>query len=491
MWPRNYSTIVWVIIATISLIYPHVAYLRCRRSINSKNAELNNLLIDAFLVGFWVAVLAFPLWISFLCLSATAMNIATNRGLRGVMEATIAAFLGGMAAIIFWGFNYSPETDGLVMVLCIFANFVYVIVVANLIFTANKQLSQARKMQQQNESDLLQSNTALLASNQSIETAKKDAMVAATKLQTILNAAPVGICLLNENSRHTQVNAKYLQMTGYTEHELLGHTVSRLMPSFDDFKTFVERVALAVRAGRTYSEELIFVSKDGSKKWIRSHVEAMVPFEVDKGLVVACEDITERVNNELSARVAELERTNQQLETVVAQRTAELVEQNRKLEVLSTSDPLTGISNRLRLDHVLEEELARSSRSGANFSVILLDLDHFKSVNDLHGHQTGDRVLVALAGKLQEGIRELDVVGRWGGEEFLVICRGTDLPGAVTLAEKLRGIIASHVFPVVGAKTGSFGVASHHAAETIDALIARADSALYQAKLKGRNLVVW
>lgn len=456
---------------------------------NSKSTELNNLLIDSFILGFWVAVLAFPLWISFLCLSGAAMNIATNRGLRGVLESTIAACLGSIVAIAFWGFTFLPETDGLVVVLCVIASFVYVIVVANLTFTANKQLSQVRKMQQQDKSDLLQSNLSLLASNQSLETAKKDAIVAATKLQTILGAAPVGICLLDENSRHTQVNAKYLQMTGYTEQELLGHTVQRFMLSFDDFKAFVERIALAVRAGQTYSEELIFVSKDGSKKWIRAHVEAMVPNETDKGLVVACEDITERVNNELAQRVAELERTNQQLETVVAQRTEELIEQNQKLEVLSSSDPLTGIFNRLRLDHVLEEELTRTGRSGGNFSVILLDLDNFKSVNDVHGHQAGDQVLVAVAWLLQEGTRELDVVGRWGGEEFLVICRETDLAGALALAEKIRGMIANHIFPVVGRKTGSFGVASHHAEETIDALIARADAALYHAKLKGRNIV--
>lgn len=93
---------------------------------------------------------------------------------------------------------------------------------------------------------------------------------------------------------------------------------------------------------------------------------------------------------------------------------------NRKLERLSITDRLTGLYNRLRLDEVLESEIMRMNRSGHPFSVILIDIDHFKQINDQHGHQTGDLVLTGLAQLLQAGTRAIDFVGRWGGEEFLI-----------------------------------------------------------------------
>jgi diguanylate cyclase (GGDEF)-like protein len=192
---------------------------------------------------------------------------------------------------------------------------------------------------------------------------------------------------------------------------------------------------------------------------------------------------------ELAQRSAELEHMNKDLEAIVQQRTAELVEKNKQLEILSISDRLTGLYNRLRLDQVLAEELARTQRSGGVFSAVLLDVDHFKAVNDTHGHQVGDQVLVAVANLLKDGIREIDVVGRWGGEEFLIVCRETDLAGATVLAEKLRESIASFSFPVVGHKTCSFGVASIRPDEPVDTLIARTDAALYCAKHNGRNRV--
>lgn len=168
---------------------------------------------------------------------------------------------------------------------------------------------------------------------------------------------------------------------------------------------------------------------------------------------------------------------------------AQLVEKNQLLERLAISDPLTGLFNRLRLDQVLLDEWARRQRSGADLSVILLDLDHFKAVNDSHGHQAGDAVLTAVALLLKDGSRHLDVVGRWGGEEFLVVCRETDLAGAAVLAEKLRQSIANHTFPVVGQRTASLGVAALRELEDIDTLLARADVALYRAKDAGRNKV--
>ena len=169
---------------------------------------------------------------------------------------------------------------------------------------------------------------------------------------------------------------------------------------------------------------------------------------------------------------------------------AQLVLKNAQLERLSVSDTLTGLSNRHRLGQVLAEETARRARSGGRLSVILLDLDYFKAVNDRHGHPVGDRLLVAISALLKSGSRGTDEVGRWGGEEFLVVCRDTDLDGACALARKLRGLVACEDFAVVGRQTASFGVAQLEADEGVDALVARADVALYEAKNAGRDRVV-
>ena len=179
----------------------------------------------------------------------------------------------------------------------------------------------------------------------------------------------------------------------------------------------------------------------------------------------------------------------QLLEKLVLERTAQLDDKNRQLETLSLTDKLTGLHNRLKLDQTLEFEYNRHLFGDTKFSVILLDIDHFKSVNDSFGHQVGDMVLVLIAKLLKGAIREQDVIGRWGGEEFLVVCPGTSLEEACNVAERLRLAVAEYSFPVVVIKTSSFGVATIAIGETIGALVARADKALYRAKSNGRNRV--
>jgi diguanylate cyclase (GGDEF)-like protein len=167
----------------------------------------------------------------------------------------------------------------------------------------------------------------------------------------------------------------------------------------------------------------------------------------------------------------------------------QLVEQNLQLERLAVTDQLTGLFNRLHLDRTLEEEHSRNMRYGTQFCVLLLDVDEFKAVNDTYGHQVGDQILVGIAQTLQAGVREVDVVGRWGGEEFLIICRETGLDGALVLAEKLRASIDEKKFHGKGHCSASFGAAMFHPGEVLTETIARADTALYRAKLGGRNRV--
>lgn len=160
-----------------------------------------------------------------------------------------------------------------------------------------------------------------------------------------------------------------------------------------------------------------------------------------------------------------------------------------ELEKASITDSLTGLFNRRRLDEAFAHELDRAQRYAKPVSLIIADVDYFKAINDTHGHQTGDDVLKAIAGLLRSGVRAVDVVGRWGGEEFLVICPDTDLDGAQALAEKLRGSIAAEAFPAIGAASASFGVAQYRDGESFKDTVARADTALYRAKINGRNRV--
>ena len=185
----------------------------------------------------------------------------------------------------------------------------------------------------------------------------------------------------------------------------------------------------------------------------------------------------------------DLRRINAELEDIVVARTAELVEKNRQLEVLSVTDKLTGLYNRRKLDELLDEELARTRRYAAPLSIIMLDIDHFKRVNDAHGHGVGDEVLVGVAQLLREHIREADALGRMGGEEFLVVCRHSNAADCMVVAAKLRQAVAAHDFPGVGRVTASMGVAAGRPDDTAATLLARADAALYRAKGAGRNRV--
>ncbi|WP_346655535.1 GGDEF domain-containing protein [Lysinibacillus sphaericus] len=129
--------------------------------------------------------------------------------------------------------------------------------------------------------------------------------------------------------------------------------------------------------------------------------------------------------------------------------------------------------NRVRLDYVLEEALEQAQHHETTFSIILLDIDYFKEVNDGFGHQVGDLVLMNVAEILQNTIREQDTVGRWGGEEFLVICPQTTLDDAVKLAENLRQQLENYQFLLVQRKTSSFGVTSYVDGDTRNTLLSR------------------
>ena len=184
---------------------------------------------------------------------------------------------------------------------------------------------------------------------------------------------------------------------------------------------------------------------------------------------------------------SELTRLNNELLTM--QR--EMEKKNRELERLAYYDTLTGLLNRRAILEKLDEWLQQVRRYQDRLSVVMVDIDHFKQVNDEYGHRVGDRVLADVAGLLRRNVRQTDFCGRYGGEEFLVILPRTDVTGAGIMAERMR--CALERTPMTAASettftvTGSFGAAECCCGDDEDVLVSRADAALYRAKDNGRN----
>ncbi|TCK58335.1 GGDEF domain-containing response regulator [Seleniivibrio woodruffii] len=155
--------------------------------------------------------------------------------------------------------------------------------------------------------------------------------------------------------------------------------------------------------------------------------------------------------------------------------------------ILSMQDPLTKVYNRKKFFDELEKEVERVQRYQQKLSLIMMDADYFKNINDIYGHSVGDKVLINLTDLIRKGIRKTDILARYGGEEFAVLMPGTDVEGAFEIADRLRNSIASYDFPVCKEVTCSFGVAEFAETDTIDSFVQKADIALYEAKSKGRN----
>lgn len=161
------------------------------------------------------------------------------------------------------------------------------------------------------------------------------------------------------------------------------------------------------------------------------------------------------------------------------------------LENLSSIDKLTGLANRLKLDEMFNYEIGKAQRHGNTFSILLLDLDRFKNINDNFGHDVGDTVLKETAQLLQKNLRKTDTVGRWSGEEFLIIAPELGSDKAMMLADKVRKLIAGHYYKEVGTVTCSMGLGSFHNEDSRESMTDRADRALYTAKENGRNRAVF
>lgn len=263
--------------------------------------------------------------------------------------------------------------------------------------------------------------------------------------------------------RIVYVNPAFEQLMGYPAEEVIGQS-PRMLNGPDTDKHTRNRIRKALREGKGIRTEILKYGKDGQTRWLDMN---MVPLLNAKGVIThfAC------IERDLT-RYKKIE---------------------RQLANMALFDSLTGTLSRPAFFQHADKEFSRSKRYYRPLSVIMLDIDHFKRVNDQYGHQAGDQVLQIFTEACQEVIRNTDLMGRVGGEEFALLLPDTPIKAAYNLAERLRERI--NKYPYLAGEmlieiTASLGVAElQHADDTFKALLQRADEALYNAKHSGRNRV--
>ncbi len=197
--------------------------------------------------------------------------------------------------------------------------------------------------------------------------------------------------------------------------------------------------------------------------------------------------IEQLARDALLAKNRELEVANQKILSI----NAELEERNREMERLATHDFLTGIYNRRKLEEILAYEYDKFGRYGTPLSVVIFDIDHFKSINDSFGHKAGDLVLQEVSQLVKNNLRKTDSFGRWGGEEFLIILSNTPLLNGREVAEKVRKRVEQSRFSIPSTITISMGLGEAQEKESLDRFLQRVDRYLYIAKMNGRNRTIW
>lgn len=250
------------------------------------------------------------------------------------------------------------------------------------------------------------------------------------------------------------VNDAFCHTIGYKSDELIGKTYSLLRhPKVAN--DFFKKMKEALDEENIWRGEVINLTKAGETIYFYETIETI--FEKNKkiGYRSICENITDK----------------------------------KKIEALSVTDPLTQLFNRLKIEDVFKLEIERANRYKKPLSVIIVDIDYFKLVNDTYGHDIGDEVLKSISKILKENIRSTDTLGRWGGEEFIILVPETNKDQTTLLAEKIRISIEIYKFSKIKNLTASFGVSSFTQDDTKESLIKKADNALYKAKEMGRNRV--
>ncbi|MBA2665805.1 MAG: diguanylate cyclase [Trueperaceae bacterium] len=289
--------------------------------------------------------------------------------------------------------------------------------------------------------------------------------------------APSVIARLDD-LRIVEANHGMADLTGFTVSDLTNRSLNDLEPfnQNTDFGVAVDRLRTGAHIHKV---KLLLRTADGPEVQVLLSARAI---EVDGR---ACGIFTYIDISELETEQREHRQTQDLLNTT----RRDHADEKAVLAYLAIFDPLTRIANRRGLDVRLDDEVQRAKRYGHAFSILMLDLDHFKQVNDNHGHDAGDDALQQVARVLQGAARGSDFVGRWGGEEFLIICPESGPTAVLELATRIHTRIESEAFVGVGNLTVSIGVATFEANDSADHLFKRVDRALYAAKERGRNRV--
>lgn len=280
------------------------------------------------------------------------------------------------------------------------------------------------------------------------------------------------------------VNPAFEAIFGYTQEAVRGQN-PRILSSRREAPDFYQAMWQTLLREGFWQGEIWDTHKDGSE-----HPKLVSISAVRDAGGTLCNfvgyytDISERKRVE-----GELERYRQNLEELVHARTQALEQANVELQRLATTDPLTGLFNRRTLLARGEQCQQNAQRYGTAYSLVIIDIDNFKSINDRFGHDRGDQVLKTVVQRIQAGLREADTLARWGGEEFIVLSPQSTCEGAILLAERLRQSLAESPLEAAGQVTASFGVACYVAGDDLDTLVKRADAGLYAAKHAGRNRI--
>ncbi|WP_286924566.1 MULTISPECIES: sensor domain-containing diguanylate cyclase [Lysinibacillus] len=314
-----------------------------------------------------------------------------------------------------------------------------------------------------------------------------------------LNYAPCGFLSINHEGIITDINQTFLQWMGYKQADLINKHIEILM-STPNKLIFHSYFYPSINLNNHIDE--LFIS-------LKHHDGLSIPFLLNAKLFTENKleyidcilvKMKKRIDYELELRstkkqmeaaytekkqaLAKLEQIHLEIE----QKQAELLSMNATLIELSETDKLTGLKNRRYFQEKLEEQLSNNEKSASPFSLFILDIDHFKKVNDTFGHQVGDEVLAQLAQLLKNQARSLDIVARYGGEEFVVILPETDQNEAKAIAEQLRQAVEQAKWQT-GRITVSVGIATAIKTDNETTILQRADKALYASKENGRNRV--
>lgn len=262
---------------------------------------------------------------------------------------------------------------------------------------------------------------------------------------------------MDREGRCLEVNAAWKNLLGYHAEELQGVALLELTHPEDHERATVAAREVFAGGAESVGLETRVRAKDGSWHWLRTS-SSLAP---EEGFIYA-----------RSADITELKQVEAEREELLA-----------RVEVLARHDALTGLPNRRSLEELLPREMACAGRDGTSLCLALIDIDHFKTYNDTHGHLAGDAVLRECAIAWDSQLRGADSIVRFGGEEFLVLFPGCELEEAAVILERLRAATA-------GEQTCSAGLARWDLKETGESLLSRADAALYEAKAAGRDRVV-